>query len=142
GFVDSHTHLLFAGSRAAEFHLRRQGVSYSELLAQGRGILATVQATREASADTLTQLALQRLNTLRDYGTTTIEIKTGYGLDVTTEETCLRLINGLNAHEAVTQGLQGLEKVRVVPTFLGAHTIPPEYRDRRSAYIDVLTDEM
>ncbi|MBO0781814.1 MAG: imidazolonepropionase [Ktedonobacteraceae bacterium] len=142
GFVDSHTHLLFAGSRAAEFHLRRQGVSYSELLAQGRGILATVQATREASSDTLTQLALQRLNTLRDYGTTTVEIKTGYGLDVTTEETCLRLINGLSAHEAVAQGLQGLEKVRVVPTFLGAHTIPPEYRDRRSAYIDVLTEKM
>jgi imidazolonepropionase len=101
-----------------------------------------VQDTRAASADTLNRLALQRLNTLREYGTTTVEIKTGYGLDMTTEETCLRLINGLNAHEDVAQGLQGLEKIRVVPTFLGAHALPPEYQDRRDAYVDLLIEEM
>lgn len=142
GFVDSHTHLLFAGSRAAEFHLRRQGVSYGELLAQGRGILSTVRATREADSDALTQSALDRLNTLRAHGTTTVEIKTGYGLDTTTEETCLRLINGLSAHEAVSQGLHRLERLRIVPTFLGAHTLPPEYRDKRADYIDLLTEKM
>src|SRR5260370_36047421 len=100
GLVDSHTHLVFAGDRASEFHLRRQGVSYGELLAQGRGILTTMKATREADTETLTDLALNRLNSLRQYGTTTVEIKTGYGLDVVTEETCLRIINSLNALES------------------------------------------
>jgi imidazolonepropionase len=142
GFVDSHTHLLFAGNRAEEFHLRRQGVSYAELLAQGRGILSTVRATREASVDTLNDLALRRLDILREHGTTTVEIKTGYGLDMSTEETCLRILNGLRAHEAVTSGMLGLEKIRVIPTFLGAHTIPSEYQDRREAYVDLLIEQM
>lgn len=101
GFVDSHTHLVFAGDRAQEFHLRRAGISYAELLARGHGILTTVQATRTASAETLTQLALVRLNSLSQHGTTTVEIKTGYGLDIGTEEACLRIINGLNAYSTL-----------------------------------------
>ncbi len=140
GFVDSHTHLVFAGDRAAEFHLRRQGLSYGDLLASGRGILATVQATREADTGVLTALALARLNTMSAYGTTTVEIKTGYGLDMVTEETCLRIINSLNAIE--TGPAYKLDRVRVVPTFLGAHSVPPEYRDRRDAYVDLLVEEM
>lgn len=140
GLVDSHTHLVFAGERAAEFHLRRQGVSYGELLAQGRGILTTMKATRVASSETLSELALARLHSLRQYGTTTVEIKTGYGLDVVTEETCLRIINSLNALEA-TPNYQH-DRVRVVPTFLGAHSVPPEYRDKREEYVRLVIEEM
>src|SRR5579859_352381 len=142
GFVDSHTHLVFAGDRSEEFHLRRSGMSYGELLTQGRGILTTMQATRSASAETLIQLALARLDTMRSYGTTTVEIKTGYGLDMVTEEACLRIINGLNAHEESPLHQQAHNELRVVPTFLGAHSLPPEYRDRRSEYVDLVVEEM
>jgi imidazolonepropionase len=140
GFVDSHTHLVFAGDRAEEFHLRRAGVSYGELLAQGRGILTTVSATRSASTQKLTELAITRLNTMRHYGTTTVEAKTGYGLDKITEEACLRILNNLNALETTLPN--SYNRVRVVPTFLGAHVIPPEYRERRSAYVDLIIEEM
>ena len=140
GFVDSHTHLIFAGDRAEEFQLRRAGISYGELLAQGRGILTTVNATRNTDAETLTKLAITRLNTMRHYGTTTVEVKTGYGLDKITEETCLRIINNLTAYEA--SSTRESSQVRVVPTFLGAHVVPPEYRERRSAYVDLIIDEM
>jgi len=140
GFVDSHTHLVFAGDRAEEFHLRRAGIGYGELLAQGHGILTTVNATRSADAETLTKLAITRLNTMRQYGTTTVEVKTGYGLDKITEETCLRIINNLTAYEA--SSTREYSQVRVVPTFLGAHVVPPEYRERRSAYVDLIIDEM
>lgn len=140
GLVDSHTHLVFAGDRAAEFHLRRQGISYGELLAQGRGILTTMRATREANTETLTNLALARLNSLRQYGTTTVEVKTGYGLDVVTEETCLRIINSLNAIESAPSDQH--ERVRVVPTFLGAHSVPPEYQGKREAYVQLILEEM
>src|SRR6266571_2581351 len=112
GLVDSHTHLVFAGDRAEEFHLRRAGVTYGELLAQGRGILTTVNATRNADTETLTKLAITRLNTMRHYGTTTVEVKTGYGLDKTTEETCLRIINNLNALES--SSTYEYSRVRVV----------------------------
>ncbi len=140
GLVDSHTHLVFAGDRAKEFHLRRSGVGYGELLEQGLGILATVQATRAASAEALTDMALARLDSMRKYGTTTVEVKTGYGLDLSTEEACLRIINGLNAIEESTGPLG--EKIRVVPTFLGAHSVPPEYRERRAGYVDLVVDAM
>jgi imidazolonepropionase len=140
GLVDSHTHLVFAGNRAEEFHLRRQGVSYGELLAQGRGILTTMQATRGADTRTLTELATGRLDSMRKHGTTTVEAKTGYGLDKITEQTCLRIINNLNAME--TSPVYEHSRVRVVPTFLGAHTIPPEYRDKRDAYVDLVVEEM
>ena len=140
GFVDSHTHLVFAGNRAGEFHLRRSGVSYAELLKQGRGILSTVQATRSASTDTLLELAQSRLNSLRSYGTTTVEVKTGYGLDTITEEACLRIINTLAAIEENAPNQQ--TQIRVVPTFLGAHTLPPEYKERRREYIDLVVEKM
>lgn len=140
GFVDSHTHLIFAGDRAGEFHLRRQGVSYGELLAQGRGILTTMRATREADTETLTELALSRLNSVRQHGTTTVEVKTGYGLDVITEETCLRIINSLNSIESMPNYQH--DRVRVVPTFLGAHSVPPEYRDKREEYVQLVVEEM
>ncbi len=139
GFVDSHTHLVFAGNRAEEFHLRRNGVSYGELLAQGRGILTTMNATRTADTHTLQTLARTRLHTMRKYGTTTVEVKTGYGLDVATEESCLHIINALNTEEDATPIQQ---RMRVVPTFLGAHSVPPEYKGRRSAYVDLIIDEM
>ena len=140
GFVDSHTHLVFAGDRAEEFHLRRAGVSYSELLSQGRGILTTVKATRSADTEILTEMAITRLHTMCHYGTTTVEAKTGYGLDMITEEACLRIFNNLNALE--TSPSYEYRRVRVVPTFLGAHVVPPEYRERRSAYVDLIVEEM
>ena len=140
GLVDSHTHLVFAGDRAEEFHLRRAGVSYAELLKQGRGILTTMKATRATDTQTLMELAQARLDSMRNHGTTTVEIKTGYGLDVITEETCLRIINNLNALEATPSYAR--DRVRVVPTFLGAHSIPPEYREQRSAYVDLVVETM
>jgi imidazolonepropionase len=140
GLVDSHTHLLFAGNRAAEFHLKRQGVSYSELLAQGRGITTTMRATRAASEETLLELAIERLETMSTYGTTTVEGKTGYGLDFATEERCLRIMNDLNTPDPETHQRRG--HIRVIPTFLGAHSLPPEYKGRREAYIDLLLEQM
>src|SRR5579883_2849706 len=140
GLVDSHTHLVFAGDRAEEFHLRHAGTSYGELLAQGRGILSTMRATREADTETLTELAQRRLDAMRRHGTTTVEAKTGYGLDTVTEETCLRIINSLNALESEPRSQP--DRVRIVPTFLGAHSLPPEYRERRAAYVDLIIEEM
>lgn len=140
GLVDSHTHLVFAGDRSAEFHLRRQGVSYGELLAQGRGILTTMSATREADVEMLTALALRRLDAMRRHGATTVEVKTGYGLDTVTEETTLRIINSLNSLESVSNTQH--DRVRVVPTFLGAHSVPPEYKEKRAAYVDLVVEEM
>ena len=140
GFVDSHTHLVFAGDRSEEFHLRRAGTSYGELLAQGRGILTTMNATRNTDTNMLTEMAINRLHTMCHYGTTTVEAKTGYGLDMVTEEACLRILNNLNALE--TSPSYKYKRVRVVPTFLGAHVVPPEYKDRRSAYVDLIVDEM
>jgi len=135
GLVDSHTHLLFAGDRAEEFHLRRNGVSYAELLRQGRGILTTMHATRNTSPEALTELALARLATMRAYGTTTAEVKTGYGLDFASEERCLQIINALASSQAPGS-------LRIVPTFLGAHSLPPEYKERREAYVDLVVDQM
>jgi len=140
GLVDSHTHLVFAGDRSEEFHLRRAGISYGELLAQGRGILTTVNATRNANTEILTEMAINRLHTMCHYGTTTVEAKTGYGLTMTTEEACLRILNNLNALE--TSPSYKYKRVRVVPTFLGAHIVPPEYKDRRNAYVELIVEEM
>ncbi len=140
GLVDSHTHLVFAGDRAEEFHLRRSGVSYGELLAQGRGILTTMQATRSTDSQLLTELANARLTVMRLHGTTTVEVKTGYGLDKQAEETCLHIINNLNAFEESTATRHS--RIRVVPTFLGAHTLPPEYRERREDYVNLVIEEM
>ena len=140
GLIDSHTHLVFAGDRAEEFHLRRSGVSYGTLLAQGRGILTTMQATRSTTSEILTEQANARLAVMRQYGTTTVEVKTGYGLDKNTEETCLHIINNLNVIEEVATPQHS--RVRVVPTFLGAHSVPPEYKDRREGYVKLVVEEM
>jgi imidazolonepropionase len=136
GFIDSHTHFVFAGARAEEFQLRHAGVSYEELARQGRGILSTVRATRAASDDELADLAYARLRSFAAHGTTTVEGKTGYGLDTATEARCLALMNAL----AEKPGLPN-----VAPTFLGAHTIPPEFRgspDDRARYVDLVVEEM
>lgn len=136
GFVDAHTHFIFAGDRAEEFQLRHAGVSYEELGRQGRGILSTVRATRAASADELRALGAARLRSFATQGTTTVEGKTGYGLDLTTEARCLDVMADL----ARQPGLP-----TVVPTFLGAHTLPPEYRAtpaNRDQYVALVCDEM
>ena len=138
GFVDSHTHLVFAGDRAEEFHLRRSGISYGELLAQGRGILTTMNATRQADTQTLYASARSHLDIMREYGTTTVEIKTGYGLDMATEERCLNIINELNARNTELP----IAPIRIVPTFLGAHSMPPEYKAKRNAYVDLIVNDM
>lgn len=137
GFVDAHTHFIFAGDRAEEFHLRHAGVGYEELARQGRGILSTVRATRAASADELRALGVARLRSFAAQGTTTVEGKTGYGLDLASEARCLDVMDDL----ARQPGLPA-----VVPTFLGAHTLPPEYRGAppadRTAYVALICEEM
>lgn len=136
GFVDSHTHLVFAGDRSEEFQMRHAGVSYEELAQRGGGILNTVRATRAASYDELLALARERLRSFAAHGTTTVEAKTGYGLDLAAEERCLEVAATL----AWEPGLPA-----VVSTFLGAHTVPPEYRvtpEGRDAYVDLVRDEM
>ncbi len=136
GFVDAHTHFIFAGDRAEEFHLRHAGVGYEELARQGRGILSTVRATRAASADELRALGDARLRSFAAQGTTTVEGKSGYGLDLATEERILAVMAAL----AETPGLP-----RIVPTFLGAHTLPPERRGSpadRAAYVDEVCERM
>ena len=140
GFVDSHTHLIFAGDRSEEFHLRRAGTSYGDLLAQGRGILTTMHATRTADSQTLQALAEARLTSMRQHGSSTIEVKTGYGLDIVTEKACLHLIQTLNEQEQ--EHTRHYNAVRLVPTFLGAHSIPPEYKEKRADYVEMVIQEM
>ncbi|HEX8939495.1 MAG TPA: imidazolonepropionase [Candidatus Limnocylindrales bacterium] len=120
GLVDPHTHLVFGGSREAEARLRRQGAGYLEILAAGGGILSTVAATRAASDEALLAHGRRWLAEMLRHGATTVEAKSGYGLDVSTE---LRLL-------AIAGQLDEEGPVSVVPTFLGAHAVPPEYRDR------------
>ncbi|MFN0058816.1 MAG: imidazolonepropionase [Planctomycetota bacterium] len=130
GFVDSHTHIVFAGDRSDEFVRRCQGVSYQQIAAAGGGIRATVRATRQASEEQLYELALPRLIRMLSLGTTTIEIKSGYGLNLETELRMLRVIRRLGEELPVT----------VVATFMGAHEIPDEYRTDRNGYIDFLCE--
>lgn len=136
GFVDSHTHFVFAGDRAEEFQLRHAGVSYEELTRQGRGILTTVHETRAASEARLLELGRARLRSFAAHGTTTVEGKTGYGLDTPTELQLLHVLDEL----ASEPGLP-----RIVPTFLGAHSFPPEYRGTsasRDRYVALIIEEM
>jgi imidazolonepropionase len=128
GFVDPHTHLVFAGERAEEFGWRLQGKSYLEILAQGGGILSTVRATRAAAAEELLAAGLARLDAMLAHGVTTVEGKSGYGLDRDTEIKQLEVMAELGRRHPVT----------VVPTFLGAHAVPPEYAGRADAYLDFL----
>lgn len=132
GLVDAHTHLLFAGDRAAELPLKLAGRSYLEIGRAGGGLLATVRATRAASAPTLRHEALGRLGRMRAAGTTAAEVKSGYALTPAGELRLLGLVPGL----ARTSGL------RLVPTFLGAHAVPPEYAGRPDAYVDRLVTEV
>lgn len=132
GLVDAHTHLVFAGDRSDEFARRLAGESYSEIAASGGGILATVAATRETSENRLFQLAAARVWRMIRTGTTTLEIKSGYGLDTETELRLLRVARRVGNELPVT----------VKTTFLGAHSVPPEFRDDRSGYVDLLVEEM
>ena len=132
GFVDPHTHVVFGGDRVHEFELRIRGASYMEIMAAGGGIVSTVEQTRAASEDELFDSARQRLDTMLALGTTTVEIKTGYGLDTATELKMLRVIERLERAHACT----------LVPTFLGAHTLPPEYKDDAAGYVDLVVEEM
>lgn len=132
GLVDAHTHVVYAGDRADEYALRQKGASYAEILAAGGGILDTVRRTRAASADELVEQSRGRLRRMLAAGTTTLEIKSGYGLDLPSELRMLEAIDRLGYEEAPT----------VVPTFLGAHALPPEFRDRRAAYVDLVCEGM
>jgi imidazolonepropionase len=132
GFVDPHTHVVYAGNRIGDFELRIQGKSYMEIMAAGGGIVSTMQAVRGASVDQLVAETRPRLDAMFKLGTTTTEIKTGYGLDTPSE------INMLKAIEALDQS----HAMDVVPTFLGAHALPPEYKDRPDAYVDLVVNDM
>jgi imidazolonepropionase len=132
GFVDPHTHVVFAGDRREELRRRLAGASYAEIAADGGGIIKTVRATREASEDDLATQARARLDEMLRAGTTTAEAKSGYGLATEAELKMLRVVRRLG----------GEQPIDLVPTFLGAHEIPVEYRERRQDYVDLLVREM
>jgi imidazolonepropionase len=132
GFVDSHTHALFAGSREDEFALRSSGMSYQEIAARGGGILSTVSSVRAASKKDLKRNARHYLSAMLRHGTTTVEIKSGYGLDVENETKMLEAIQELAEEEIIT----------IVGTFLGAHAFPPEYADRKEKFVELICDKM
>jgi len=126
GLIDCHTHLVFGGNRAREFEMRLNGASYEEIARAGGGIVSTVRDTRALSVEALAEAALPRLDALISEGVTWIEIKSGYGLAREAELNMLR----------AARRLAEMRKVQVKTTFLGAHAVPPEYRDRADAYID------
>ncbi|MFW2079360.1 imidazolonepropionase [Acinetobacter guillouiae] len=132
GLIDCHTHSVFGGNRSVEFEKRLQGVSYAEIAASGGGIASTVRATREASEEQLLASALKRIRCMLKDGVTTIEIKSGYGLDYSNERKMLRVIR------QVAQTLP----MTVKSTCLAAHALPPEYQDQSDAYIEHICTEM
>lgn len=132
GFVDAHTHPVFAGTRAGEFEERAEGATYQQIAARGGGIQSTVRATREASLDKLVAAGKRYANWFLRTGTTTVEAKSGYGLTVEDELKILRAIKQLNSENPL----------RYVSTFLGAHDVPPEYKSRREQYISLLVEEL
>ncbi|MDQ7820031.1 MAG: imidazolonepropionase [Armatimonadota bacterium] len=132
GFVDPHTHLIFAGSREDEFEWRLRGARYQDILAAGGGILSTVAATRASSEDRLVDLARPRADGMLSHGTTTAEVKSGYGLTVDDEVKCLRAAHRLSASHDLD----------LVPTFLGAHAVPPEYAGEPDRYVQLVVEEM
>jgi imidazolonepropionase len=132
GFVDCHTHLAFAGNRDHEVRLRLAGASYAEIAAAGGGIVRTVEATRAASRAQLVRAIAERLDEMLALGTTTAEIKSGYGLESASEMRALEAIRDAGAAHPIT----------VVPTFMGAHEVPPEHRGDRRRYLDLLVEEM
>ena len=130
--IDCHTHLIFAGDRAGEFEKRLQGASYADIARAGGGILSTVRATRAAGHGELLDSALVRLNALAASGAATVEIKSGYGLDIETEIKMLEVARQLDAASAMS----------VRATLLAAHAVPPEYKDNADAYIDLVCNEL
>jgi imidazolonepropionase len=132
GLVDPHTHLVFAGSREKEFEMRLQGVKYIDILKQGGGILNTTRATREANIEQLIELSYQRLNRFLQYGVTTVEAKSGYGLTVEDELKQLRAARKLNE----------IHPIDLVSTFMGAHAIPEEYKGNPDDYVRLVIEEM
>ncbi len=132
GFVDPHTHVVFAGDRASEFEMRLQGASYMDILAAGGGIMNTVRATRAAGLDEIVAQSRQRLDRMLAHGSTTVEAKTGYGLDTENELKMLEAIRLLDEDHPVD----------LVPTFLGAHAIPAEYKGRVDDYVSLVVEEM
>jgi imidazolonepropionase len=132
GFVDPHTHMCFAVPREAEFFLRLQGMPYLEILRQGGGILSSVTAVRESSEEELYQFTRKRVLQALSFGSTTLEIKSGYGLDTENEIKMLRVIRRVSRSTPLD----------VVPTFLGAHAVPPAYAGLEDAYINLIIDEM
>ena len=132
GFVDPHTHVVYAGDRLAEFELKIRGAEYLEILAAGGGILSTVEHTRAATLDDLVGQSRKRLDTMLRCGTTTCEIKTGYGLETDAELKMLDAISELERTHAMT----------IVPTYLAAHTVPPEFRDSPARYVNLICESM
>lgn len=132
GFVDPHTHIVYAGDRLNEFELKIQGADYLEILANGGGIISTVRQTREASFQDLVDQGRKRLDKMLGCGTTTCDIKTGYGLDTETELKMLRVIEELDKTHVID----------IVPTFLAAHTVPQEFRGNTDGYVDLICEEM
>lgn len=132
GLVDCHTHLVFGGDRAREFELRLEGASYEEMARAGGGIISTVKATRAASAEDLVRTAAPRIAALKAGGVTTVEIKSGYGLD---------LKNELKQLDAARR-LGDNDDIRILRTFLGLHALPPEYADDRDGYVSLVADTM
>ena len=132
GLVDCHTHLVFGGSRAHEFGLRTRGATYEEIARQGGGISNTVAETRKSNADELFLSGMARLDAFAAFGITTVEIKSGYGLDFDHELKMLEVI----------RTLAGRHPLDVVATFLGAHIVPPDYSTKRHAYIEMLCEEL
>ena len=132
GFVDSHTHLVFGGYRAEEFSWRLRGDSYMEIMQRGGGIVNTVNATRQASAEELLKCGIKRLNSMLSFGVTTVEGKSGYGLDRETEIKQLEVMARLNQ----------IHYLDMVPTFLGAHAVPQEYKSKQEAFIDFMAADV
>ena len=132
GFIDSHTHLLFAGTREEEFEMRLRGASYQEIAARGGGIKSTVEKTRRASREELWASGKRNLDTMLSLGTTTVEAKTGYGLSTQDEIKMLEVLAELGREHPL----------EVVPTFLGAHEVPPEYGGKTEDYVRLVIEEM
>jgi imidazolonepropionase len=132
GLIDCHTHIVYAGNRSDEFEMRLNGATYAKIAEHGGGILSTVKSTRAATAAELTSLAKKRASVMLNHGTTTIEIKSGYGLDLETEVKML----------TVAKSLENILPISVVTTFLGAHTSPPEYQEKKDEYIDYIISDV
>ncbi|MEO0977792.1 MAG: imidazolonepropionase, partial [Pseudomonadota bacterium] len=130
GLIDCHTHVVFGGNRAREFEMRLEGATYEEVARAGGGIVSTVRSTRAASEEALLEQALPRVDALIAEGITTLEIKSGYGLDLETELRMLR----------TARKIGDVRPVEIRTSFLGAHAVPPEYRDRPDAYLDDVPD--